>query len=99
MDSGQESDLSSEDLQYAQFQAELERYDTIIDRAHDAAERDRRRREQELEVNSDDIYSDSELSMLASSLFNGIGGVEMGGGNTINSGMEGIEMSSGDSVV
>jgi len=52
-----------------------------------------------LEVNSDDIYSDSELFMLASSLFNGMEGVELGSGNTINSGMEGIEMSSGDNVV
>ena len=58
----QESDLNSEDLQDAQFQAEPERYDTIIARAHDAAERDRRCREQELEINCDDIYSDSELS-------------------------------------
>jgi hypothetical protein len=52
-----------------------------------------------LYLDSNDIYSDSELSTPASSLFNGMEGVEMGGGNTINSGMEGIEMSSCDSMV
>jgi hypothetical protein len=58
----------------------MEQYDAIMDNAHVIAEKERRRQEKER-----DLECDSELSVLASSLFNGMDG------------MDGIELSqSGD---
>jgi hypothetical protein len=68
-------------------------------RARDAIESDRRRREQKK------LDSDSELSVLASSLFNGMEGVSdmegigVGSGSgSGNGGMEGIEMGGASGV-
>ena len=67
----EESDLNSDDLQDLQFQAEMERYNAIIERAHIIAEKDRQCQEKE-----QDLESDSELSALANGLFNGMEGIE-----------------------
>jgi hypothetical protein len=86
-DSGSDSDdlesdtrsLNSEILQERQFQAEMDRYNFVIARAHNII---KRRRQEELEDNDmladedSDSDADSELSVLASSLFNGMEGVE-----------------------
>jgi hypothetical protein len=87
----QESDQETDSVDL-QWQAELERYDEIIAQAHDLMER---RRREELEDNDiisssdDDGDGDSELSVLASSLFNGIEGIEMGGDGEVLSGTSG----------
>jgi hypothetical protein len=68
-----------------QWQAELEQYDNIIARAWEIEDR---WRQEELEDNDiipsgdgdSDSNSGSELSILASSLFNGMEGIEIGGG-------------------
>jgi hypothetical protein len=68
--------LNSELLREQQWQAEMERYDFIVARGHAIVER---MRQEELQDN--DIVatqSDSELSDLASSLFNGMEGIESG---------------------
>jgi hypothetical protein len=71
-----------------QWQAKLERYDKTIAQAYEIIERWRR---EELEDN--DIISsrdsNSELSALASSLFNGMEGIEMGGDSEVLSGISG----------
>ena len=51
----------------------MEQYDAIIENAHMIAEKERQRQEKE-----QDLESDSELSVLASSLFNGMEGIELG---------------------
>ena len=94
--------LNSDDLQDIQFQAELERYDAIIARAWEI---ENRRRQEELEDNEligHDISgyseSDSELSMLGSSQFEGMEGIELGSDIELGSGIElggGIELGSG----
>ena len=68
-----------------QFQAEMEQYNQIQARTHEIVER-RRQEEQEDNnlIDSDggsdsDIGSNSDLSMLASSLFDGMEGIEIGG--------------------
>jgi hypothetical protein len=66
--SSDQDSLNSELLQEQQFQAEMDRYDFVMAWAREIVER--RRRE---EVEDNDIQSDSELSVLASSLFDGIG--------------------------
>ena len=55
----------------------MDQHSLIMARAWDAFESDRRR--QELELNSD-----SGLSVLASSLFSGMEGIEVGGGTVID---------------
>jgi hypothetical protein len=65
-----------------QFQAEMDCYDFVIARAHKIIER---RRREELEDNNmptdedNDSDTNSELSVLASSLFNSIDGLEYSG--------------------
>jgi hypothetical protein len=66
--SSDQDSLDSELLQKQQFQAEIDRYDFVMAQAREIVER---RRQKEVEDNN--IQSDSELSVLASSLFNGIG--------------------------
>lgn len=63
----QKSHLDSDNLQDLQFQAEMERYDTIKEKSREII--DRRRVEWDLE-------SQSELSVLASSQFDGMDGIE-----------------------
>jgi hypothetical protein len=63
----QESNLDSDDLQ---FRVEMEYYDAVMEKALVIAEKKRQRQEKEL------VENDSELSVLASSLFKGVGGVE-----------------------
>jgi hypothetical protein len=82
--------LNSDDLQDIQFQAELKRYDAIIARAWEI---ENRRRQEELEDNKligHDISgyseSDSELSMLGSSQFEGMEGIELGSGIELGGG-------------
>jgi hypothetical protein len=96
--SNQETD--SVDLQW---QAELERYDKSVAQAHEIMERQRQEESEDNNIiahrNSD---SGNELSALASSLFNGIDGVEMGGGIEMGSGIEmggDIDMGSDDEVL
>lgn len=104
-ESDQESDtrsLNSEILQEMQFQAEMDRYDFVMARAHEIVER---RRREELEDNNiladedNDSDTDSELSVLASSLFNGMDGLEysgMGGGDIEDSNMDGGDIDGGE---
>lgn len=70
--SDQES-LNSELSREAQWQAEIDYYNFVIAQARETAER--RRHE---EIGDNDIQSDIELSVPASSLFNGIEGIETG---------------------
>jgi hypothetical protein len=72
------STLNSLDLEGGD-EAELDLYDTRIARAHEIV--NRRRQEWDLE-------SDSELSVLASSQFNGMEGIELGGGTEVGDGIE-----------
>jgi hypothetical protein len=67
--------LDSNELLDLQFQAEIEQYDAIMENAHVIAEKERQRQRQEKER---DLESDGELSVLASSLFNGMDGIELG---------------------
>jgi hypothetical protein len=62
-----------EDSEDRQFRREMDDYDRHMARAHEIAERVRQRQE---------LESDSELSELASSEFNGMEGIEMGGTET-----------------
>jgi hypothetical protein len=71
--SGSRESEASEDRQ---FRREMEEYDEIMARAHQIAESSRRRQELEWD-------SDGDLSVLASSLFNGMEGIEQGGSTTI----------------
>ena len=88
LESDQESDigsLNSEILQEREFQAEMDRYDLIMARAHEIVERRRREELEDNDILADEdsnSNADSELSMLASSQFNGMEGIE---------GMEGME--------
>jgi hypothetical protein len=89
---GSSSDDESVDTIDLQFQAEMEQYDEIQARTHEIVDR-RRQEEQEDNnlIDSDggsdsDIESDSDLSMLASSLFDSIEGIEMGGGIELSNG-------------
>ena len=52
----------------------MEEYDAIMARIHETAKNDRKRQE---------LDSDSDLLVLASSLFNGMEGIEMGSGITL----------------
>jgi hypothetical protein len=74
------SDLNSNDLQDLQFRAEMDRYDELYSRAKKAAECERQRLELKALEGEDNStihsQSDSELSLLASSLFDGIEGIE-----------------------
>jgi len=81
-------DLNSNKLEDLQFQAKMNYYDEIVARAERVMERERQRLEREALDNA--IQSDSELSVLASSLFNGIEGIESGQGIITSS--SGIEM-------
>ena len=54
-------------MQDQQFQAEMEQYDAIMENAHMIAEKEHQRQEKEQE------------SVLVSSLFNGMEGIEIGG--------------------
>jgi hypothetical protein len=71
------SDLNSDDLQ---FWAEMDCYDKLYNRAKKAAECERQRLELEALEGEDNStihsQSDSELSLLASSLFDGMDGIE-----------------------
>jgi hypothetical protein len=74
--------LNSEDIQ---FQAEMDHYDKTMAIAQQAVENERQRQElerQELEHPEleQEADSESDLSVLASSLFNGMEGIELGGG-------------------
>jgi hypothetical protein len=92
-DSEQESDtgsINSEILQERQFEADMERYDFVIARAQAIVER---RRQEELGDNDmpvseggdgngggdSDIDEHSEVSVFASSQFDGIDGIEYSG--------------------
>ena len=70
--SSSSSSLDSDNLQDLQFRAEMEQYDAFIEEAHVIAEKERQRQQEQGQE------SDSELSALASSLFNGIEGTETG---------------------
>ena len=63
-----------------QFQAEMNRYNELYARAQRIAESERQRLELEVLEDRDDatalMQSDSELLVLASSLFNGMDGIE-----------------------
>jgi len=79
-DSG-DSDGSSESQasEDQRFRREMDQYDRIMARAHEIAENDRQRQTQELD-------SDSDLSVLASSLFNGMEGIEHDSGTLVQQG-------------
>jgi hypothetical protein len=71
--SDDELDLDSDGLQDLQFEAKMKQYDAIMENAHAIAEKERQRQEKER-----NLESDSELSVLASSPFNGMEGIELG---------------------
>jgi hypothetical protein len=54
----------------------MDQYNVIIAKAHIIADNERQRQEREQEL----LDTNSELSVLASSLFNGMDGIEIGGG-------------------
>jgi hypothetical protein len=66
--------LNSELLQERQFQAEMDRRDFIMARAQEIIEHWHRGEAEDNDIHSSD--SDSELLVLASSIFNGMGGIE-----------------------
>jgi hypothetical protein len=72
--------LNSNNLQDLQFRAEMDRYDELYSRAKKAAECERQRLELEALKGEDNStihgQSDSGLSLLASSLFDSIEGIE-----------------------
>jgi hypothetical protein len=76
------SDLDSGKLQDREWQAEMDRYDELCARADVVRERERQRLEALKDSDAIDIQSDSELSVLASSLFNGIDSIELGQGTS-----------------
>ena len=73
-DSSDQESLNSELERERQWQAEIDQYNAIMARAEEIAARQRQE-----EVEDNDIQSDSELSLLASSLFDGmdIEGIEL----------------------
>jgi hypothetical protein len=81
-DTGALSDLDSGELQDREWQAEMDRYDELCARADVVRERERQRLEALKDSDAIDIQSDSELSVLASSLFNGMDGIELGQGTS-----------------
>ncbi len=87
-DLGLDLDLNSWHLQDAQFRAEIEHYETVIARATEVYKGNSR--------NSIENDSNSELSSIASSLFNSMEGIEVGGESS--GGMEGIEMGGTDKI-
>jgi hypothetical protein len=77
-----------EDSEQRQFQREMEQYDEIMARLQKVAENDSQRQELELDCNS-------ELSVLASSLFNRMEGLERDSSTVVgqdNQHMEGVEI-------
>jgi hypothetical protein len=76
------SDLDSGELQDQEWQAEMDRYNKLCARADVVRERKRQRLEALKDSDAIDIQSDSELLVLASSLFNGIDGIELGQGTS-----------------
>jgi hypothetical protein len=68
----------------------MEYYDEVVARAHGIMEQDRQRIELE-NANNNAIQSDSELSVLASSLFNGMEGIESNQGIESSQGID-VEM-------
>jgi hypothetical protein len=76
------SDLDSGELQDREWQAKMDRYDELCARADVVRERERQRLEALKDSDAIDIQSDSELSVLASSLFNSIDSIELGQGRT-----------------
>jgi hypothetical protein len=79
-------------MQDLQFQAEMDRYDELYARAKTVAERERQHLELEAlesgDYNAIHQQSDSELSVLVCSLFDGMEGIE---GIEGMEGMEGIQ--------
>jgi hypothetical protein len=71
--------LNSEILQERQFQAKMDRYDLVIAKAYEVIERCRQEELEDNDILADedsDSDVDSELSVLASSLFTGMEGIE-----------------------
>lgn len=80
------SDLNSNELGDLQFRTEMEYYDEVVVRAEGVIEQERERQRLEESADNNEIQSDSELSMLASSLFNGIEGIESSQGINVEMG-------------
>jgi hypothetical protein len=83
LESDQESDAGSinlEILQERQFEAEIEQYDFVIARAQAVVDRQRQEELVDNDINDgNNSDTDSEMSVLASSLFNGMDGIEYSG--------------------
>ena len=73
-------DLDSSELQDQEQQAEIDRYNKLCARADVIRERKRQRLQALKDSDAIDIQSDSELSVLASSLFNSMDSIELGQG-------------------
>jgi len=79
-DTGTLSDLDSGELQDREWQAEMDRYNELCAKADVVRERERQRLQALKDSDAINIQSDSKLSVLASSLFNTIDGIELGQG-------------------
>ena len=77
--------MRSDELDDLQFRTEMEYHDGVVARAHGIMGRDRQRIELE-NAGDNAIQSDSELLVLASSLFNGMEGIESGQGIDVEMG-------------
>ena len=74
------SDLDSSKLQDQEWQAKMDRYNKLCARADVVRERERQRLQVLKDSDAIDIQSNSELLVLASSLFNSMDSIELGQG-------------------